>query len=407
MAGKSVKLLVVSASVFPKRSASAFVVEKLARQFSLNEMTVVGELAATGRANIERPSTAPRFHYIRSGISLWGRGARFFAPLRWRLFRVIVRRICDIARREGCNYILGVYPDELYCCAAYDASVRLKLPFSSYFHNTYLDNAAITNRRAAEIQSRIFERSDHIFVMSEGMKRFYDEQYGRGKFVPLLHTFEEHPAPENVEENNNRCGKTRLVLFGNFNESNIEATRRLVDAVKGNDKYELNIYTDVPRMLLSRRGLDVGATIYHGSLGHLSFADLIAELRQYDIFVLTHGFMGAYGDVEYRTIFPTRAIPMLLSGRPMLVHSPPNSFLTEFFRENRCAAVVDEPSPDAILIALKRIEENAGLRAELVFSAREAAEQFYGPNVANLLRAHLSEGPAIIDESNHLLLERK
>ena len=83
---------------------------------------------------------------------------------------------------------------ELYCYAAYEASVRLSLPFSSYFHNTYLDNAAINSRRATDIQARIFERSEHVFVMSEGMKRFYDEKYGQGKFVPLLHTFEEYPT---------------------------------------------------------------------------------------------------------------------------------------------------------------------------------------------------------------------
>jgi hypothetical protein len=267
----------------------------------------------------------------------------------------------------------------------------MNLPFSSYFHNTYLDNAAINRHRATEIQAKLFERSEHIFVMSEGMKRYYDEKYGLGKFVPLHHTFEEYPPQENsISELGRTSNKTRLVLYGNFNESNLEATRRFVDSAKQGSCYEVNLYTDVPKMLLRQRGVDTGAIVYRGSLSHLSFPQLFAELRKFEIIVLTHGFDGAYGDVEYRTIFPTRAIPMLLSGRPMLVHSPPGAFLTAYFRENDCAEVVDVPSQDAILAALNRLDTDPGLRAKLVTRAKDAAEQFYGPKVADTLRTYVS-----------------
>jgi hypothetical protein len=383
------KVLVVSASVYPDRGAAAIVMEKLASQFSRDEMVLVGELGMFEKPENGRGPTSPQCSYIRSRFSLMGRGARFFEPLRRQLLPAIVRRICDVAQRERCNYLLGVYPDELYCHAACQASIELDLPFSSYFHNTYMDNAAIDPRRATEIQAQIFERSEYVFVMSEGMKRFYDEKYGLGKFVPLVHTFEEYPPLEQEGSEFAQSGKTRLVLYGNFNESNMDATRRLIHAVKNDGRYELNLYTSVPRLLLRQRGMDVSAVVYHGSLGHLAFADLFAELRQYDIVVLTHGFTGAYGDVEYQTIFPTRTIPMLLSGRPILVHSPPGAYLTEFFRENNCAVVVDEPSPAAILSGLKRIELDATLRNNLVTRAMSAAEPFYGPLVADFLRERL------------------
>ena len=114
----------------------------------------------------------------------------------------------------------------------------------------------------------------------------------------------------------------------------MEATRRLVDAVKARWPLRSKYVFRRPQACCCV----VAASILGLRLPWLArpfeICRSVAELRQYDVVVLTHGFNGAYGDVEYRTIFPTRAIPMLLSGRPMLVHSPPGAYLTEFFREN-------------------------------------------------------------------------
>jgi hypothetical protein len=381
------KVLVVSACVYPQRAGSAVIIEKLARQFSRDEMVVLGELSMFGSPLPNRPLNSPEFQYFRSGLSLFGRGARFFTSLRWRLFPKLVRRVCRLATDLNCTHILGVYPDDMYCYAAQQAAEKLGLSFSTYFHNTYLDNAAIDRRRAAAIQPRLFERSECIFVMSDGMRRFYEEKYQLSNCVPLLHTFDQFPPVECDHSCiDGRNGKLRLVLVGNFNQSNIEATKRLVETVSKVPHYEVNFYTDVPKALLNCRGIDVNKIEYRG---YVEDTHLVAELRKFDIIILTHGFSGAYGDVEYRTIFPTRTIPMLLSGRPILVHSPPGAYLTEFCRENQCAVVVDEASPQAILAGLSRIENDGALRSDLVARARNAAEPFYGPRVADFLRERL------------------
>jgi hypothetical protein len=275
----------------------------------------------------------------------------------------------------------------MYCYAAQQAAEKLGLPFSTYFHNTYLDNAAISKKRAAEIQPQLFRRSECVFVMSEAMRRFYEEKYHLPNCVPLVHSFAEFPRVEHdVNCELARYDKIRLVLIGNFNQSNIEATKRFVDAVSKDHRFEINFYTDVPKVLLRRRGIDVNKIKYRG---YVEDVHLVDELRKYDIIVLTHGFSGDYGDVEYRTIFPTRTIPMLLSGRPILVHSPPAAYLTEFFCENNCALVVDEPSENAILAGLHRIADEASFRTDLVKRAKVAAKEFYGPRVAAVMRHKL------------------
>jgi glycosyltransferase involved in cell wall biosynthesis len=380
--GKPSKILLVSASLFPKRSGSAYITEKLARQFTRQEMAVAGELRVMGRP-AERPSQHPATHYIRSGLSLFGRGARFLSALRWRLLGRVAGSLVDIARRERCDYVIGTYPDELYCYAALLAAQKLGVPFSAYFHNTYLDNEAIQRRRAAKLQPLFLAAAEHVFAISAGLADFLRERYSLANAVVLPHMFDNYPPESGDIPSRAQAGKTRLVLFGNFNESNMEATRRLVDAAVAAGTYEVNLYTHVPSLLLQQRGLNMAGVVHRGFIDD---SLLVEELRQYDIVVLTHGFTGAYGAIEYRTIFPTRTIPALLSGRPILLHSPPGSFLTEFVQKHNVAVVVAEPSSEKLVAGLERLRSDPELARRLCQAARVAAAAFHGPRVADVLR---------------------
>jgi hypothetical protein len=378
------KILLVSSSVLPKRSGSAYITEKLSRQFTAEEMAVFGELAWPRQSAAHRPATGPRFFHFRSGLSLMGRGARFFAAIRRKLSGPLVDRICRVASAERCTHLIGTYPDELYCHSAHLAARRLGLPFSAYFHNTYLDNEAIRHPRAPELQREWFEASNHVFVISQGLATFFQQRYQLTNLFVLPHTFDHFPVDNGSTESWPASpGRLRLVLFGNFNESNMEATRRLVDTFGGDPAIELNLYTHVPAMLLQQRGLNM-ADVRHR--GFIDDRQLIGELRKHDVVVLTHGFRGAYGDVEYRTIFPTRTIPALLSGRPILIHSPANSFLTEFAQTHNVGAVVEEPEPKALRAALAHLRSDPRRAETFCQNAREAARYFHGPRVAQSLR---------------------
>ena len=105
--------------------------------------------------------------------------------------------------------------------------------------------------------------------------------------------------------------------------------------------------------------------------------------------MITHGFHGGYGSVEYQTIFPTRTIPFLLSGKPILVHSPPGSFLNDFIQEHKCAELVDEANEESIIAGFEKITNNAAYQKGLVKAAAKTAQLFYGPKVVQELRSLL------------------
>lgn len=378
----------VSRSVLPYPGGSSVIVEQLAQNFRKDELIVLGGAPLFQRKYLERPADHPEFIDFPCEFTLWGRGYRYF---KWMLrfqFKPLVRKIEQLVRERKIDYIIGVYPTDFFCHAACRAAQNLGIPFSSYFHNTYVENTNITDPRAQDIQDEIFAQSEHIFVMSKGMQRFYEEKYQLDKFVPLVHTFDAYPPAESLSGlPGTDKALYQLVAIGNFNESNIEATSRFLRAIKANDRYELNVYTHVPEVLLRQRGLDTSAFHLRGFVKPEEVHDV---LQQYDICVLTHGFSGGYGEVEYRTIFPTRTIPMLLSGKPIFAHSPPNSFLNDFISENRCASLVDEASESSIIDTLDHLSGSLEQQEKLVQAARKTAEQFYGPNVVQTLKEKLA-----------------
>ncbi|MEM1318946.1 MAG: glycosyltransferase [Bacteroidota bacterium] len=379
------KILLVSWSVLPSPGGSSVIVENLAKNFSSDELIVLGSRTMFQQNNIDRGAASPRFLYFFSELYFMGRGYRYFIWFRrWR-FKPLINKIKSIIKEEGIDHVIGVYPNPFYCHAACLAAKEMKVPFSSYFHNTYIENVAITDPEAPKIQQEIFNQSEYIFVMSKGMQQFYEEKYQLNKFVPLVHTFNKYPDPSTLTGLPSN-GATKLVAIGNFNESNMDATRRFALSIKDHSSYNLNLYTHVPSVLLQKRGLDAELYQHQGFVGP---DEVHGKLQDYDICVLTHGFTGGYGEVEYKTIFPTRTIPMLLSGKPIFAHSPPGSFLNDFIKEHRCAELVETADEQAVFDGLARLVENVDRQQELVAAAKETAKLFYGPNVVQQLKERL------------------
>ena len=128
----------------------------------------------------------------------------------------------------------------------------------------------------------------------------------------------------------------------------------------------------------------------------VSRPELLRGLGQADILLLPHGFSGSLSQVEYSTIFPTKTIEYLISGRPILAHTPPGAYLTRFLKQHDCALVVETPDPAALAVAIRRLRTDGSLRSRLVRNALAAARSV--PGVSGLLRTC-----AAFSRSNRLL----
>lgn len=385
------KLLLVSRTIPPAHGGSAYITHQLAKGLPAKDIRVVG--GARRPFPLKASYDGVEYDYLFSEINWRGHGDRFFEPLRWLLFPLVLCRLFGIARRQKSTAVLATFPDGYYLLAAWIVARMRHLRFYTYFHNTYADNrTGIAGIMARRLQRRYLRDSVRIFTMSEGMNALFAERYpdAVSKLTVLPHTFTAPWPPAAAAFNAKMHHPCRLVFIGTINQSNLEATRRLFQVIARHpDRWHLDIYSPSNKNLLEiKYGLDLSAKgiLHRGSVPQEAVSTILQEC---DICLLTHGFSGAYSLVEYQTIFPTRTIPLLLSGRPILAHSPPHAFLTRFLTERDCAEMVSVAVPDALEAALNHLIADPGRRERLVRNQFKAAAYFYGPDVVARLRADL------------------
>lgn len=351
---KNNKVLLVSWTLHPWPTGSSIIVNNVASQFSKNEMVLFGEKYNI-QTNLKWSENYPKIYYVNPNINIRKRGQ---THLRWLNIFKVINSIVDIAKTEKVTSILCVFPDDFYLFASYIASKRLKIPIITWFHNTYLDNYSGYRKVFAKwFQPLIFKSAEKVFVMSDGMLKFYKDKYPDYNFETLVHGF---PLPKidhvQYESSNHYPNKVKFLFTGSLNESCRDATVRLINVILANPSFEVHVYTGNPKSDFEKFGLNGSNFIYHG---FVPLEKLYDKLSSFDVMLLPHGFLGDRTDIEFKTIFPTRTIPLLISGKPILAHTPKGVFLTEFLEKNDCAFIVDEPDESLIVAKINQIIENS------------------------------------------------
>jgi glycosyltransferase involved in cell wall biosynthesis len=297
----------------------------------------------------------------------------------------VILRGLKIVKSYRCTKLFAVFPSEEFLVAGHVIAEITGIPMYTYFHNTYVEQrrpGSVHYHIASRLQSRIFAKALHTFVMSPGMEELYRERYPHLRCSPLVHSFNED-VPE-FEPPPPLRHPIRFVMCGNVNESCADAVVRVCHAV-AHAGGTLSIVSGTPKRHLKNLGI-----LTEGLEYKTVSRDVVLQcLREADIVILPHGFTGGLSDEEYRTIFPTKTIELLISRRPILAHTPADSYLTRFLRKHECALVVDVPQINAVVAGIERLRHDADLRSRLVRNALHASEAFRAPRVASTLRSIL------------------
>ena len=364
------KLLYVSRSAPPGVSGSAHVLKALMAEDHERRLVAVGARSFWSAAQF----LDGRLHLFPTELNLFGRGARFLAPLRQLLRRRLASRISEVAKHSAIEGIVAVFPDALYCEAALDAAKRVGKPVDVYFHNTYADNRrGIPGWHARRLEQRMVAQSRRLLFISDALMARFIAKYPAiaGKCEVLRHPVPAvgtNPAPRAFA-----ARPVRATMMGNLNESNFDAASRMLRALAGRDDLRVSLCTPVPRLLLKARGMSLDDVDY---LGYLPEEQMPALLADTDLFLLPHGLKGGYSEQEYRTIFPTRAAHYLAQARPLLAHCPDDSGLAQFLQRHDCAVCVGSADEDAVRAAFEQLLADPARQQQLAGNAAIAARLF-------------------------------
>lgn len=373
---EATNLLILCMSVYPSQEAMGLLVHHLANTLADSVGVIVCGKRPTdakiwdGEPKYQIETLAP------SVISIQ-RGSRYHVWSGWYQNK---KKLNDLCQRHNITHVLACFPDEYHVSLARRTANENRIPYFLWFHNTYLENrSGLFQAIARWLQPKLLRDARGVFTISEGLTEYYQAHYPQYAFKTVLHGF---PKQEPTSYVPIKANPVRFAMTGSLNASCFDAASRLARVVSRNRNYELHVFGKRNAARLMEGGIDATNCKIHGFLNEPEFKQRLAEC---DIMLLPHGLEGDRSDVEYNTIFPTRTIPLLTSGRPILAHTPRGVFFTDFLQENNCALVVDEKSEAKIAAAIDQLIENSALSQQIVINAarlsarydvREVAQKF-------------------------------
>tara|TARA_Y100000996_G_scaffold396496_1_gene362647 strand:+ start:14981 stop:16108 length:1128 start_codon:yes stop_codon:yes gene_type:complete len=328
------KILCISCHVPPSTGGTGTVISNLRSSFEDHELIIFGE------KNIEissKTEVSSGIYYFNSDFKWNFKGKRFLRWIRWFSFPLMLFKLYQIQKKEKFDSILTLYPDDLYLSASLILSYISNIKLFTWFHNTYADQKDGFNKIFANtLEKAVISRSIKIFGISEAVTKHFKSKYKSKSVSTVRHPFK---IPDLKKNKASTHGEKKLFLInGSINSSCIEAYKSLFSMISKMDDIELHVYTGTAEWVCKKNNLLSKNIIYKGFIQG-SFTDIAAR---YDGAFLAHSSYGALPKVEYKTIFPTRFVDLVINQIPTIAYVPKDTYIHDFISKYNCAYLCQE-----------------------------------------------------------------
>jgi glycosyltransferase involved in cell wall biosynthesis len=299
------------------------------------------------------------------------------------LVRTVLERAREIAvalRRDPVDIVIGCSGNPYDLPAAYLAARRLQLPFVAYlFDDPVYQWEAATYRRAARFLEHIWSRgAEAIIVPNEVLAADIQQRLPRARIHVVSNpvdpiSFSSFDSPRMSLEAPAADAPWHLLYLGSVYAAQADAFRNLGAALNlQRGRFVLDLYTaqfssDLVTMEL--------ANTYFFPHPHVSHTTAVGLQQSADVLFLPLAFDSPIPEV-IRSSAPAKLGEYLAAGRPILVHAPAGSFVTELIRKAEAGLVVDTPDPGQLAEALTTLASDAALRTRVVLNASRLAMKF-------------------------------
>lgn len=376
------RILICCYRAFPNFSATALTLENLLEQLDSSMYRVVT------RKYIGDPESSepPRRNYNKTNCYI-GKAVTTTRHARFnlRVLRTLIdipsttKAIVEEGLKFNCRQLLVVYPNFTFLGAGTSAASQLRVPFDVWLHNTprSVHGGRLIND-LLRLEKRYLHQARIVFALNEAMREAYQEIYPKLRIEVLTHPFDADPDKRPALDYSER--PLRLLFTGACNASNQDALNRIIKTIRlSPENFKLTVCTRMKREHFARR---FGIPDNMDFKGFVNSSELEKLHDESHIFVLPHGLHGRMVDLEFQTIFPTKALGYLKANRPIMAHVTKNSGIAKFFRYHNCAALVEEASVSEIHGALLRIAANEAFREQLLVNMKVALTNFDAKAVA-------------------------
>jgi len=277
-------------------------------------------------------------------------------------------------RRLGAKVVMGVFPYDDFLVATFLAAQNLNLPFYAYIHDLWVETLPPKTSRwrfANKWEPIVFNNADRVICMTEAAQHHYQKKYDL-KTDLLPHCNHENDCREMPRVMSMPKKKNPTVLFvGGINPKfNLDALRVLARSTE----YWPAHYNLILSTSLSLEKVNaLGITSPKLTIQYVPRSEVVNYQSGVHVLIAPVSHKNC-AEEEVRTIFSTKLLAYMLSGRPIIAFAPQDSYLAESARKKGWAYVVSEDSPRSLAEAIVKVVEDSRLANELVLSAFQEAQ---------------------------------
>ncbi len=296
----------------------------------------------------------------------------------------IVRYGRKIIAEEKIDVLLAYSSNGVPFFSGYLLSIITKKPLCLYFYDLYIGNKLSLNHKvfAFFIEPLIFKKAEKVFVMCEKLKEHYQQKYQRE--VIVINNSIPIPTEKNPSGTLNRQKIHKMLYTGSIYWAQANAIKNVILAIEAlhDMNVQLWIYTTTTTAHLHAQGIFESKKVFFAHGDPLAMTNL---QRDADILFIPLSFNTNY-PLLINTSIPAKTCEYLISGRPILVHAPLDSYISEYAKKYDFALVVDQPNIEKLKESITtlltddktvaRLTENAFKTAALNHDAKKNSKLF-------------------------------
>lgn len=287
------------------------------------------------------------------------------------LTSLVVRGI-GLVQTNDIRQFLGISDTGISLVGTWLLSSLSGRPYSLYLFDLYLGNNLSGWRYwvARAMERSLLKGARTIFVTNEATAAFYQAKYGSGVPVEVIHN--SLPKGEVTGHELSPRASFRIVYTGNVSWPQEGSLVNLIKAMSLLEDLPMELDLCIP--IPSSAVLDAVRGRNNVHLRAVPPGEVQAVQQAASLLFLPLSWGTPAPDI-IATASPGKFTDYLASGRPMLVHAPPEAFVSRLGRDRGIATVVDVDDVEALAAAIREIYFDPALGQALAWKARALFEE--------------------------------
>lgn len=305
---------------------------------------------------------------------------------------MIIRAGIKTIKKEKIEIMIGFSDYGPAMISTYFLNKITKKPYYIFLFDIYKDNFYPVFPAASLskiFESKILKNAEKIIVTNEGTLNYYTQIYGEEirKKIVVIHNSTFPESYLKLHTDYNPKPPYTILYTGRIYWPQIRSLKNLIKSIEEINDIDINlkIYCPNPKDYLKKIGIRESKKV------KISIAppQKMPEIQtQADILFLPLSWHTKSQKI-IDTATPGKLADYLISNRPILIHAPSSTFLTQYAKKNNFAIVVDEENTEKLKSAIKTLLFDKAFTKQIIENAKTTFFKNHDANKNALLFQNL------------------